>query len=92
MSFMTCQSTANASVGLRVAGKTVGDKHLVFTPNSAMEIDEVPWSVTLPIFKDAVADAATAHTVIVVTTTGCNGSQSMRSTIDVKQHAVFKCQ
>jgi hypothetical protein len=72
--------------------KILGDRHLVFTPKSAMEIDEVPWSVSLPMFKDAVADAATARIVVVVTTTEGNGSQSIRSTIDVKQHAVFKCQ
>jgi hypothetical protein len=87
---MACQSTANASVELRVAGKTAGDRHLVFTPNSAMEIYGVPWFVSLPMFKGAVADAATAH-IAAVSATGCNCSQSMRSTIEVKQHAVFKC-
>ena len=91
VSFMTCHATTNASVELRVAGKTGGVKHLVFTPKSAMEIDEVLWSVSLPMLKDAVADAATAHIIVVVTTTGCNGSQSMRSTIDVKRHGVLKC-
>ena len=88
---MTCHATTNARVELRVAGKTVGDKHLVFTPKPAMEIDEVLWSVSLPMLKHAVADADTAHIIVVVTTTGGNGSQSMRSTIDVKQHGVLKC-
>jgi hypothetical protein len=92
VSFMTCHATTNANVEVRVAGQTVGDKHLVFAPKFAIETDEVPWSVSLPMFKDAVADAAAAHIIVVVTTTGCNGSQSMQLTIDVKQHGVFKCQ
>ncbi len=94
MSFMTCEAARNASVELRVGGKQTGDiQHAAFAPYSTEDFETR--QVTLPSFKGAVAAAAAAaaaaDVTIVITTTGCDGTQSMRSTIDVQQLIVPPC-
>ncbi len=91
VSFMTCQAARNASVELRVAGERIGDKVFVsFAPSSGA--DNLMRHVALPMFKDATSAAAAdaAGVVVIITTSGCEGSQNMRATIDMRQ-AVFNC-
>jgi hypothetical protein len=92
---MTCQAARNATVELRVAGERIGDKVFVsFAPSSGA--DNLMRHVALPMFKDATsaaaadAAAAAAGVVVIITTSGCEGSQNMRATIDMRQ-AVFNC-
>ena len=91
---MTCQAARNASVDLRVAGERIGDRVFVsFAPSSGA--DNLMRHVALPMFKDATsaaaADAAAAAgVVVIITTSGCEGSQNMRATIDMRD-AVFNC-
>lgn len=95
MSFMTCDATRNASLELRVAGQRIGGlQHFNFMPKSANSFEEVVRVVQLPMFKDAIAaaDAAAGEFTIVVTTTGCDDSQKMRTTLELKQLGVLKCQ
>lgn len=90
VSFMTCDAARNSSVELRIGGKQTGDiQHAAFAPYSTDGFETR--QVTLPLFKGAVA-AAAADVTIVITTTGCDGTQSMRSTIDVQQLIVSPCQ
>ncbi len=91
VSFMTCDAARNSSVELRVGGKqTGGIQHAAaFTPFSTEGFET--WQATLPMFKGAVA-AAAADVTIIITTTGCDGTQSMRSTIDVRKLIVSPCQ
>ena len=92
VSFVTCDAARNASVELRIGGKQTGDtQHAAFAPYSTDGFETR--QVTLPLFKAAAAAAAAAADVtIVITTTGCDGTQSMRSTIDVQHLIVSPCQ
>jgi hypothetical protein len=94
LSFMTCDATRNASVEVQVGGQRIGDiLHVTFPTNSGKSANDLIRDVSMPMFKDATAAAAAAAAadiIVIITTRGCNGSQSMRTSVDVTRD-VLKC-
>ncbi len=94
MSFMTCDAARNVSVEIQAASQRIGEKlHLTLSSDPGKSAGDLFRNVSLPMFKDATtaADAAGSGAVIIITATGCDGLQSMKSTIDARR-AVKSCQ
>jgi hypothetical protein len=81
VSFVTCHATVEAQIEVVVADKRIGPaQHLIFAPKHTAVLDAAVHQAALPMFQDALehAHTLTADVWVVITTRGCNSTQTMQ--------------
>ncbi len=93
VSFVACHATTDADIEVAVAGRTIGHVlHLNLARNHSEGAEKAVRGVALPMFQDAAALALDAadDVVVIITSRGCGGVQTMRHTLRVRDGGV-KC-
>ncbi len=93
VSFVTCDATVEAEIEVIVADKRIGPaQRLIFPPKHSAVLDAGVHQTALPMFQDASyhAHIFTADVWIVITTRGCNSTQTMQRALQVDR-SVSKC-